>query len=80
MSVFIAKHNQHQSSTNLVEPLNPASLATMAKTEDIPTYKESMDSPDQAIFCKAILIEIDKLSKLDIYELETRAPNMKVIS
>ena len=39
-----------------------------------------MASPDQAGFLKAMDIEIQTLTSLDVYELVTRTANMKVLS
>ena len=77
---FISEHNQYLSYGNLVEYLNPALFITMANKEDNSTYREVMCRPDNAGFIAAIGKEMLTLMELDVYNLVSRTPDMKVIS
>jgi hypothetical protein len=77
---FIPEHRHYLSKTNLLNYLNPAILATMAKKDDNPTFKEAMTGPDAGGFTKAMEAEILTLIELDVFEIVERNNNMKVLS
>lgn len=80
LGAFIVNHLKDTSYNDLVEYLNPALFITLANKEDNPTYAEAMAGPDQAGFIKAMEIEIETLTSLEVYDLVKRTPHMKVLS
>jgi hypothetical protein len=77
---FISEHRRYLSTTNLLDYLNPAALATMANKDDNPTFKEAMAGPDAGGFITAMEAEILTLIELDVFEIVDRNSNMKVLS
>lgn len=77
---FSAEMKQSLDQYGYLDYLNPAVLATMANKEDNPTFKEAMASPDAAGFVQAMIVEIQTLIELDVFDIVSRPLNQKVIS
>ena len=80
LAAFSAELNQKIDKQGYLDYLNPAIFATMANKEDNPTYKEAMASADAAGFIQAMIIEIETLLELDVFEIVNRPLNQKVLS
>ena len=76
----MADHSKNLSYGDLVEYLNPALFATMANTEDCPTYVEALYGPVSCGFIGAMETKILTLNELKVFDLVERTPDMNVIS
>lgn len=71
---------QRESTDGYVNYMDPSLLATMANSEDHPTWDEAMNGPDAQGYWEAATKEVRTLEDMDVWEEVDRQSWMKVIS
>ena len=66
-------------SDETIEEFSPMALAARANDASTPTWDEAMNGPNEEGFWTACKLEVDTLSKMDVWDVVDREPWMRVV-